>query len=144
MEVAGVILGVLPLAIKAVKQYMDILSSVKDAKRNLKSLLQDLETEQIRLETTCEVLLDGIVPHDAIDRLIRAPLGAEWKPYSERLRLRLWTTAQRFEEQITEMQAAVEDLRTKLCIESDGTVCDILRFAMLLQLTLLILLDTTG
>lgn len=128
MEVAGVILGVLPLAIKAVKQYMDILSSVKDATRTLKYLLQDLETEQVRLETTCEVLLDSIVPHDVIDRLIRTPLGSEWKQYNEKLRLRLWSTAQRFEEQIAELQVAVEELRTKLCIEPDGTVCHIPKF----------------
>ncbi|KAM7214863.1 hypothetical protein V8F06_009771 [Rhypophila decipiens] len=134
MEVAGVVLGVLPLAIKAVKQYMDILSSVKDAKRGLKALLQDLETEQIRLETTCEVLLDGVVPHDAIDRLIGSPLGSEWKPYGERLRLRLWTTAQKFEEQVAEMRAAVEELRTKLCIEPDGTIRLGDRFAIMREL----------
>ncbi|KAM7204679.1 hypothetical protein V8F20_003463 [Naviculisporaceae sp. PSN 640] len=134
MEVAGVVLGVLPLAIKAVKQYMDILSSVKDAKRTLKYLLQDLETEQVRLETTCEVLLDGIVPHDAIDSLIRNPLGSEWKQYNEKLRLRLWTRAQRFEEQIAEMQAAVEELRRKLCIETDGTTKLGDRFAILREL----------
>lgn len=123
IEVAGVVLGVLPLAIKAVKEYMDILSSVKDAKRTLKFLLQDLETEHIRLETTCEVLLDGVVPPSAIDRLIRAPLGPEWRLYNDRLRLRLWTRSRKFEEQIGEMQMAVNELRTKLCIESDGSVC---------------------
>lgn len=69
-EVAGIILGVVPLAIQAAKGYMTILSSMKDAKRNLKALIHDLETEQVRLEMTCEVLLDGIVtafrdrPHD--------------------------------------------------------------------------------
>jgi hypothetical protein len=126
-EVAGIVLAVLPLTIKAVKGYMDILSSMKDAKRNLQPLLHDLETEQIRLETTCEVLLDGIVPPSAIDRLIRTPLSSEWKLYDDQLRLRLWTTSQKFEEQVVEMQRAVVELKAKLCLEADGSVrpsCD--------------------
>jgi len=122
IEVAGIVLGMLPVTIRAVKGYMDILSSVKDARRNLKFLLQDLETEHIRLETTCEVLLDGVVPPSSIDRLIRAPLGPEWRLYSDRLRLRLWTRSQKFEEQVGEMQRAVNELRAKLCIECDGSV----------------------
>lgn len=44
-EIAGVVLGVLPLVIEAVKGYMHILSSLKDARRNLKALVHDLETE---------------------------------------------------------------------------------------------------
>ena len=125
-EVAGVVLGVLPLAIKAAKAYMDILSSMKDAKRNLKALVHDLETEQIRLETTCEVLLDGIVPHLVIDRLVRAPLGPEWALYSDQLRLRLWTTSIKFEEQVSEMLGAVKELQAKLCMEADGSVCSLM------------------
>jgi exonuclease VII small subunit len=125
-EVAGVVLGVLPLAIKAAKAYMDILSSMKDAKRNLKALVHDLETEQIRLETTCEVLLDGIVPHLLIDRLVRAPLGPEWALYSDQLRLRLWRTSTKFEEQVSEMLAAVKELQAKLCMEADGSVCSLM------------------
>ncbi|KAK3296435.1 uncharacterized protein B0H64DRAFT_170279 [Chaetomium fimeti] len=120
-EVAGVVLGVLPLAIGAAKGYMGILSSMRDAKRNLKALVHDLETEQIRLETTCEVLLDGIVPPSAVDRMIRTPLGSEWKLYNDQLKLRLWTTSKKFEEQVTEMQKAVEELRAKLCMERDGS-----------------------
>ncbi|KAH6623813.1 hypothetical protein F5144DRAFT_519275, partial [Chaetomium tenue] len=124
-EVAGVVLGVLPLAVKAAKAYMDILSSMKDAKRNLKALVHDLETEQIRLETTCEVLLDGIVPHSLIDRPVRAPLGPEWALYSDQLRLRLWTTSTKFEEQVSQMLGAVKELQAKLCMEADGSVCSL-------------------
>ena len=121
-EVAGIVLGVMPLAIEAAKGYMRILSSVKDAQRNLRALIHDLETEQIRLETTCEVLLDGIVPPSAMDRMIRTPLGPEWKRYDDQLKLRLWTTSKRFEEQVAEMQNAAADLRARLCVERDGSV----------------------
>lgn len=121
-EIAGVVLGVLPLVIEAAKGYIHILSSVKDAQRNLKALVHDLETEQIRLETTCEVLLDGVAPPSAIDRMIRTPLGPEWKLYDDQLKLRLWTASKRFELQVAEMQEAAADLQAKLCVERDGSV----------------------
>lgn len=122
LEVVGVVLGVLPVAVKAAQGYMTILSSMKDAHRNLKALIRDLETEHIRLQTTCELLLDGIAPPSVIDKLIQNPFGPDWKPYNDHLRLRLWTTAGKFEEQVAEMQNAANELRTKLCLEPDGSV----------------------
>ncbi len=133
-EVAGIILGVMPLAIEAAKGYMNILSSMKGARRNLKALIHDLETEQVRLETTCEVLLDGVVPPSAIDRMIQTPLGPEWKLYNDQLKLRLWTMSKKFEQQVAEMQTAAAELQAKLCMERDGSVCapDACSYALLL------------
>ncbi|KAK4455367.1 hypothetical protein QBC34DRAFT_489656 [Podospora aff. communis PSN243] len=121
LEVVGVVLGVLPLAVKALQGYMSVLSSMKHSQRNLNALIRDLETEHIRLQTTCELLLEGIAPPSVIDRLIQTPFGPDWRPYNDPLRLRLWTTAAKFEEQVAELQAAVSELRAKLCLEADGT-----------------------
>ncbi|KAK0625883.1 hypothetical protein B0T14DRAFT_599378 [Immersiella caudata] len=121
LEVVGVVLGVLPLAVKALQGYMTVLSSMKHSQRNLNALIRDLETEHIRLQTTCELLLDGIAPPSVIDKLIQTPFGPEWRPYNDALRLRLWTTCTKFEEQVNELQAAASDLRAKLCLEADGT-----------------------
>jgi len=121
-EVVGIVLGALPIAVKAAQGYMAILSSVKDAHRNLKALIRDLETENIRLQTTCELLLDGIAPPSVVDKLIQTPFGPDWKPYNDQLRLRLWTTAGKFEEQVVEMRNAADELRAKLCLEPDGSV----------------------
>jgi hypothetical protein len=123
LEVVGVVLGALPLAVKALQGYMSVLSSMKHAQRNLNALIRDLETEQIRLQTTCELLLDGVAPPSVIDKLIQTPFGPDWKPYNDRLRLRLWTTSGKFEEQVLELQQAAQELRAKLCLEPDGTVC---------------------
>ncbi|GAB1315508.1 hypothetical protein MFIFM68171_05718 [Madurella fahalii] len=121
LEVAGVVLGILPLAVRALEGYMSVLSSMKHAQRNLRALVRDLETEQLRLQTTCEILLDGVAPPSVIDKLVRTPFGPGWKPYNDRLRLRLWTTFGKFEEQVVEMQEAAEELRAKLGLEADGS-----------------------
>ncbi|KAM0553114.1 hypothetical protein ACHAPJ_007663 [Fusarium lateritium] len=119
-EVAGVVLGVLPLAIEALKGYRTMLSWMRDADRNLKALIQDLETEQARLRVTCEVLLDGIAPLSRIDAMIEKPFGPEWNQFNDNIRVRLWTTTGRFKEHAREMKEAAEELREKLCIEADG------------------------
>ncbi|KAK5652641.1 hypothetical protein OQA88_10234 [Cercophora sp. LCS_1] len=121
LEVVGIVLGVLPLAVKALQGYVSVLSSMKNAQRNLNALIRDLETEQIRLQTTCELLLDGVAPPSVIDKLIQSPFGPDWKPYNDRLRLRLWTTSGKFEEQVTQLQQAAQELRAKLCLEADGS-----------------------
>ncbi|KAK7425983.1 hypothetical protein QQZ08_007565 [Neonectria magnoliae] len=120
IEVVGVVLGVLPLAIEALKAYRSMLSRVRGADRDLKALIQDLETEQVRLRTTCEVLLDGLAPLSKIDDLVEKPFGSEWDQFHDDIRVRLWTATEKFKEQAKEMQEAAEELRDKLCIEADG------------------------
>ncbi|KAK4107428.1 hypothetical protein N656DRAFT_840433 [Canariomyces notabilis] len=105
-EVAGVILALLPLAIKAARAYADILSSNRTAKYELTKLIQDLETEEACLQNTCELLLMGIVPHNA--------------PFNEKMRLRLWHTHASFVKHIDEMLAATKELHKKLCVTADG------------------------
>lgn len=123
IEIVGVVLGIIPVAVKALQGYLAVLSSVKDAQRNLKTLIRDLETEHIRLQTTCELLLNGIAPPSIIDHLIQTPFGTDWKPYNDQLRLRLWTTSGKFENQVAELQRAAQELKSKLCLEADGSVC---------------------
>lgn len=93
---------------------------MRNVERSLKALIQDLETEQVRLRTTCEVLLEGIVPLSMIDTLLETPFGPQWEPYDHQLRLRLWTSSGKFEEQATEMQKAAEELKNNLCIQAAG------------------------
>ncbi|KAM5378827.1 hypothetical protein ACJZ2D_004300 [Fusarium nematophilum] len=120
IEVVGLVLGILPLAIEALKGYRAMLSRVRGADRDLKALIQDLETEQVRLQTTCEVLLDGLAPLSRIDGMVERPFGPEWDQFSDDIRVRLWTATGKFKEQAKEMQEAAEELREKLCMEADG------------------------
>ncbi|KAJ4181985.1 hypothetical protein NW755_010673 [Fusarium falciforme] len=120
IEVVGLVLGILPLAIKALQGYRTMLSGVRGADRDLKALVQDLETEQVRLQTTCEVLLDGIAPLSRIDDMVEKPFGPEWEQFSDGIRERLWKGTGKFKEHAKEMQEAVEELREKLYMEADG------------------------
>ncbi|RTE81246.1 hypothetical protein BHE90_004231 [Fusarium euwallaceae] len=120
IEVVGLVLGTLPLAIGALKGYRAMLSRVRGADRDLKALIQDLETEHLRLETTCEVLLDGIAPLSRIDEMVEKPFGPEWEQFSDNIRERLWKGTDKFKEHAKEMQEAAEELREKLCMEADG------------------------
>ncbi|KAH7121454.1 hypothetical protein EDB81DRAFT_666170 [Dactylonectria macrodidyma] len=120
LEVIGLVVGILPLAVQAVKSYRNTLSGVANVDRDLNALIRDLETEHVRLRTTCEVLFDGVAPLSIIDKLIETPFGPDWKPYNEKLRLRLWTESGQFEEQVAEMQKAAEDLKAKLAIDENG------------------------
>ncbi|OAA58662.1 hypothetical protein ISF_06445 [Cordyceps fumosorosea ARSEF 2679] len=122
-EIVGLalaVLGVLPAAVEAVKGYKTLLSSIKHVERDLGTLIRDLETEQVRLRTTCEMLLDGVVPYSIIDTLIENPFGTEWQPYKDQLRLRLWSSSAKFEEHVLEMQKAAFDLNVKLNIQANG------------------------
>ncbi|KAH7253376.1 hypothetical protein B0J15DRAFT_536317 [Fusarium solani] len=120
IEVVGLVLGILPLAIKALQGYRAVLSGVRGADRDLKALVQDLETEQVRLQTTCEVLLDGIAPLSRIDDMVEKPFGPEWEQFSDDIRERLWKGTGKFKEHAKEMQEAAEELREKLYMEADG------------------------
>jgi hypothetical protein len=122
LEVLGAItgvLGVLPVAVDALKTYKSILSSIRNADRDLKALIQDLETEQLCLKTTFEVLLEGIVPFSMIDDLIKDPFGVSWEIFNHQLRLRLWDSLAKFERHALDMQKAVLELRGKLNIHDN-------------------------
>lgn len=122
-EVAGLVLGILPLAIKSIKSYRTSLSSWISAKEQLDWLLVELETEQIRLKNTCELLLHDIVPLSMIDHMIQDPFSAEWAKHNDRLRERLWDSWATFQKLVHLLLAAVTELEKKLGVDRNGSVC---------------------
>lgn len=122
MEAAGVVLGVIPLAIQGLNTYRNIVSSVKKAKRDLDCLIRDLKTEQQILQNTCEILLQGIAPDNVLDAMIERPFGADWEAYDNEIQLRLWRSSTVFKERFEEMREAALELQTKLAIDGDGKV----------------------
>lgn len=122
MEAAGLVLGVIPIAIQALETYRNILSAMKNARRDLEYLIRDLRTEQQILQNTCETLLKGIVPDSVLDDMIEDPFGPAWKQYNDEVRLRLWRSVDIFQERITEMKQAAIDIQKKLAIDLNGKV----------------------
>ncbi|KAI4593917.1 hypothetical protein KJ359_008961 [Pestalotiopsis sp. 9143b] len=121
-EVVGVVLGVLPLAIEAIKTYYTILSSAKSAQSDLNWLRQDLETEHIRLQNTCEILLTEIAPLSKVDGLIKDPFGPDWVKYNDKLRQRLWSSWDTFQTQVELLSSAAVELEKKLCFDKNGVI----------------------
>ncbi|KAJ2988698.1 hypothetical protein NUW58_g960 [Xylaria curta] len=89
LEVAGLVLGGLPLAVKAVQGYRETFYSIKNVQRDLGYIERDLETEKLRLQNVCETLLIGIVPPNKINSMIEQPFGPEWKSYASQLAMTL-------------------------------------------------------
>ncbi|KAI7778558.1 hypothetical protein LA080_001979 [Diaporthe eres] len=120
MEAAGLVLGVIPLAIKALNTYLDILSTIKNVRRDLEYMIRDLRTEHQILQNTCETLLRGIAPDSVLDSMIEDPFGPAWSKYNDEVRLRLWRSADVFQERVAEMRQAAVDLQQKLGVDPDG------------------------
>ncbi|KAL6696786.1 hypothetical protein J3F84DRAFT_407510 [Trichoderma pleuroticola] len=124
LEVLGAItgvLGILPVAVDALKTHKGILSSIQNAARDLASLIRDLETEKVRLQTTCERLLEGVAPLAMIDGMTKDLFGAVWEKYSHSLRLRFWESEQEFINLTLDMRDDAMELRDKLCIYGDSS-----------------------
>lgn len=122
MEVAGLVLGALPLAIQVFEKYRTILSTMKNTKQELDSIIRDLQTEKLILENTCESLLRGIASDFEIEHMIQHPYGDAWKEYDDEVRLRVWRSGRLFQELVEDMRNATAELEGKLALDSYGKV----------------------
>ncbi|KAL7960104.1 hypothetical protein V8C34DRAFT_277592 [Trichoderma compactum] len=124
LEVLGAItgvLGILPMAVDTAQWYKTTLSSIRNVGRDLTSLIRDLDTEKVRLQTTCEVLLDGISPLAMIDGMTKDSFRAFWKKHSPLLELRLGESEQKIQGHILDMHKAASELEAKLWMYGDGS-----------------------
>ncbi|KAH8775529.1 hypothetical protein F5883DRAFT_546234 [Diaporthe sp. PMI_573] len=125
MEVAGLVLGVIPLVIKALDTYKTILSSTKSAQRDLGDMINILRAEQQILQNTCQILLKDIVPNSELDAITADPFGPAWKRYDMEINMRLYRSSSVFEHTVTGMKKAVDELQQKLAVtENGGTMFD--------------------
>jgi hypothetical protein len=82
LEIAGIVLGSLPLIISAVEHYATLARTVRSAvkyKTELKILKHDLDAECIIFLDTLERVLDGLVPARQFEELLKNPESALWK-----------------------------------------------------------------
>lgn len=114
MEVAGLVLGALPIAIQALKTSISIASSLRSAREDLKVMQLVLETEQQILQNTIQTLLKDIVPNSQLDAMITDPFGAAWNNYDEEIDTLLHLSSSAFRRTADGMRKAVDELREKL------------------------------
>lgn len=70
LEVAGVVLGSIPLVTSALEHFYDGVTTIqrwRKDKRERESLVRNLKTEQTKLQNVCEKLLSGLArPSQAV------------------------------------------------------------------------------
>lgn len=126
-EIAGVVLGSIPLVISALEHYMDgvnTIQSFRSYKRVLRRLILTLQTEHVGLQNVCEKLLVGIAPQTCIEEMIDDPFGELWRENEvfNKLRLRLWRSFKVFDETVRDMREAIQEMMDKLNLGPNGKV----------------------
>jgi len=126
-EIAGVVLGGVPVIVSALKLYIEGASTFQRWRfytRELKSLIRSLETEQTKLQNVCERLLVNIVPETKIEDMINDPFGPLWgeEATAKKINERLWRSAKVFKDNVLDMKDAVEEMKRKLSLDANGKV----------------------
>lgn len=122
MEIAGLVLGGIPIAIQALDTYRTILYSMKNARRDLEDMMLVLETQNQILQNTCQLLLRDIVPDSQLDAMTSNPFRPAWKSYDEEISTRLHRASSAFQQTVTAMEKAVYELQQKLAVDENGKV----------------------
>ncbi|GAW20587.1 hypothetical protein ANO14919_100950 [Xylariales sp. No.14919] len=127
IEIAGLILGAIPLVITGLEHYSggkSTLGRYRRYKAELKILVNILETEEARLLNICEKLLVGVVPPWKIEDMIKHPLGHMWKDdeIQKRMRFRLWRSYAVFEKTANDVHDAIREMETRLGLQPDGKI----------------------
>ena len=126
LEVAGLVLGTLPLVIKGLEAYINLLREWRKAPGELKSIHRQLSTDQVAFQNACEHLISDAVPQRDIEEMLQDPFGPLWhrKETELRIRRRLGSSYRPFESTIVEVQDALESVKNKLSIHvsDQGTV----------------------
>lgn len=128
-EVVGVVLGTIPLLISALEHYRHGASSIRIWRRydrELKSLITDLENENIRLQDVSEKLLTGIVPDSKIDDMVNDPFGPSWHEDNVRKKIeaRLWHLRpyQILLEKVGDIKSAIEEIAKSIDVSLSSEV----------------------
>ncbi|OBS29521.1 hypothetical protein FPOA_03458 [Fusarium poae] len=125
-EVAGIVLGSLPLLVTALETYCKFMRDWGKAPSELKSLNRQLTTERAKLYNVCDLLINDVVPQRDIEPMLLSPFGPLWRvpETNDKIRRRLWDAYDPFEETIVEIQEALEAIMSRLRVQisQDGQV----------------------
>lgn len=118
-EVAGAVLGAIPLVISALEHYQQgvrVIQRWRKYDKELQSLIRNIETERVKLQNVCEKLLDGLVPPSQIDTMVENPGGDLWmdEEIQAKIRVRLWRSWAVFEQILRDIQAAITDISERV------------------------------
>lgn len=128
-EVAGLVLGAIPMVVAAFQVYSDTFSKVDKWKRYARDvgrISRSLLLDQARLESICEKLLSGLVPVTDIEAMMKQPHGPLWKAKSlnDRMDIRLWKSGEDIMAAIGDIYSAVDEIKVKLnLVGGEASLC---------------------
>jgi hypothetical protein len=127
LEAAGLVLAILPLLISGLDYYREGLIPIRDWLRyrsEIKSLIRNLNVEQVRFRIICEKLLSGIVPEEELADLLECPGGPAWhdEHVEKKLKERLRESFTVYLATVADMEDLLQALRIKLGLDHENKV----------------------
>jgi hypothetical protein len=129
LEVAGLVLGALPLVISALEHYANGVQTAKRFfryKSELEVLSLRIRTERCMFINTLERLLGGIVRIEHMSELLSSPGGDAWKnaEVDSKLKDRLRNVYKIYLDNVQGMDRSLRSIMGKLALNSQGKVSD--------------------
>lgn len=125
IEVAGLVLGSIPLIISALEDYADGVETIKKMiryKKELRELVHDLQAEYCIFQDTCEWLLNGLTTTVELETLLENPEGWKRQELARSLEERLNSKYQVYMDRVTDMNETIQEFKAKLDLGKDGKV----------------------
>lgn len=130
IEVAGLVLGALPLLLSGLEYYKEGMIPLKDFVRFemvIRELRRRLQNAHMRFKNTCEKLLNGLLSQDdesLLLLLLRNPGGPEWQTpeMMQKIRLRLQKSYETFLDTVVYIGFQLDELRTVIGLDDKGYV----------------------
>lgn len=124
LEVAGVVLGALPLIISALEHYADGINTAKRYwryKSEIRSLILQVKTERGIFLNTIEQLLNGIVRIEQIETFLSSPRGDIWRDHDidSKLKERLRGVYEIYRDNVEGMKTSLKGIMGKLALDPD-------------------------
>jgi hypothetical protein len=127
LEVAGVVLGALPLVISALEHYAEGIQTAKRYwryKSELRSLILQIKTEREIFLNTLEQLLGGVVRIEHMTDFLSNPGGKAWSDANVDLKLqqRLRNAHKVYLGNVDGMSRSLKLMMEKLALDAEGKV----------------------
>lgn len=123
-EIAGAVLGAIPLVISALESYKNgvlLIQRYRSYENEIQLLIRNINIERVRLQNVCEKLLDGLAPSSQIDAMVENPGGGLWmdEEIQKKIRARLWRSWDVFEQTLRDILVAITDISKRVGSGSD-------------------------
>jgi hypothetical protein len=130
IEVAGIVLGAIPLVISGLEHYSEGARTIKsmwDYPKQFATLSRRLRVEQETFLNTMELILTSCVGSKTLQQLLTEPGGISWEEsdVEQELRRILQGSYSVFMDTVISMNQALTTFKQRLRLSPDGKVCNL-------------------